>query len=619
MNVKHCSERLLRSILRLFHDDIESPPLFIFFLLLPLFFFSYYYGIFIERGALVDTDCYMRLNRVIDLYNSGNWYNGVISRSNAPYGETLHWTRPLDVLLLAGAWIFTPLAGFKTALFWWGVMISPVLLILSLFALDWAAKPLISQPGREYLGILFLFQPLILVYCLPGRPDHHSLLILCFILSLGLFIRLLQPGSSLRLCYAAGAMNAFSMWISVESLAVVLVYGVVLSLVWLWKDSDFSLKNLHFWMGLTAGTGLTLIIEHPYDEWASRVYDSLSIVHVGIFGIITAFCLIYAVVQHYFRGIQQSYSRVVVAIGGLIIIWGTISALFPKFFYGPYVDVDPEIILIWLSKVAEVQPLLPPHTDLYDLTWYLGAAVLALPAACYFFWQERREEFQRWMLVLLGFSVFLPLTFYQKRWGTYAEVFILVALTELVSRILKRQESLIAEPWRRTVRFLTVLSVIAIFFLTPCILYQVFQVENANAAKKKISLGLICQYLQERGAWHQQPKRILSHIDFGPEILYRTRHEVIATPYIRNTSGIRDSYRIMTAVDDSEAHCLIQKRGINLILLCPESSETSFYGNSTPGTTFYQRLIQGKLPNWLRPVSLPPNLSLSFQLFEIVG
>jgi hypothetical protein len=603
------------------HEDGESSlPWFFPFFILGLWFFAYYYGITLEHGTLVDPDGYMRLNRVLDLYNSGNWYNAVISRSNAPYGETSHWTRPLDVLLLAGARLFTPLADFKTALFWWGAMISPVMYVLSLIALVWAVKPLVSQPGRGYLGILFLAQPMILTYCWVGRPDHHSLLIFCLCLSLGLGLRLLQPGSSLRVCYAAGAMNAFSMWISVESLTVVLVYGLVLSLVWLWKDGDFSLTNLHFWMGLTAGTGLALIIEHPYYEWASTVYDSLSIMHVAIWGIITAFWLLYAVLRYYFPEIRKPSSRIATALGGLIIISGSICILFPKFFQGPCVDVDPKIALIWLSEVLEVQPLLPPQKDwLFNLTWYLGGALLALPAACYFFWQERRKEFQRWMLVLLGLLVFLPLALYQNRWATYAEVFILVALSELVSRILKRQASLIAEPWRRTVRFLTVLAVITIFSLAPLILDSVSKVDNSNAAKRKISLGPICQYLQERGGWYQQPKRILTHIDFGPEILYRTRYEVIATPYIRNTSGIWDSYRIMTVVDDLEAHRLIQKRGINLILLCPESRDSYIYANSTPGTTFHQRLTQGKLPGWLRPVSLPPNLSLSFQLFEVVG
>ena len=70
-----------------------------------------------KGGELADTDCYTRLNRVVQLHETGKWYDPNSPRSNAPFGENLHWTRPLDVLLLTGAWLATPLADFKTACF----------------------------------------------------------------------------------------------------------------------------------------------------------------------------------------------------------------------------------------------------------------------------------------------------------------------------------------------------------------------------------------------------------------------------------------------------------------------------------------------------------------------
>ena len=52
---------------------------------------------------LADSDCYMHLIRASDLYHHGQWYDPVWIKSNAPFGEPLHWSRPFDVLLLAGA------------------------------------------------------------------------------------------------------------------------------------------------------------------------------------------------------------------------------------------------------------------------------------------------------------------------------------------------------------------------------------------------------------------------------------------------------------------------------------------------------------------------------------
>jgi hypothetical protein len=561
----------------------------------------------------------MRLTRVLHLYNSGNWYDGLISRSNAPYGVASHWTRPLDVLLIAGAWVAKPFfTSFRSALFWWGVMISPVLYLLALISLDWATKSVVSSPGRNYLGLIFLAQPMIFAYCEAGRPDHHSLLLLCFILSLGFFFRLLQPGFRVWQCYAAGAISAFSMWISVESLTVVFLYGVILALLWLCKDQDFYKKNLHFWIALTLGTAGALIIEHPPHDFIHRVYDSLSIVHVGIFAIITFCWLICASLHYSSNAIARFNSRLIIFLTGLMLIAGMIYLLFPKFFSGPFVDVDSRVKMIWLSKVQEIQPLLPPRKDwLPELVWFIGSALFALPATLYFFWQERYEEYQRWLVVLLGLLLFLLLAVYQKRWATYTETLLIIPLTELLSYILKRQEHFSIKAWRLAARFFTVSSFCVMPFFLAVILGYVSTGKYIAQKDTPVPLSTLCQYLNEAPAWHDHPMRILSYVDFGPEILYRTRDEVIATPYHRNDSGIWISHKILYASRNSEAHRLIKARGINLILLSPWRKGLN--QSSKQKSTFEKRLLQGKVPGWLRSVSLPSKLSPWFKLFEVTG
>lgn len=52
------------------------------------------HGSVIDAGRLVGPDSYMRLVRVEELLNGTGWFNDVIARANAPYGDQLHWTRP---------------------------------------------------------------------------------------------------------------------------------------------------------------------------------------------------------------------------------------------------------------------------------------------------------------------------------------------------------------------------------------------------------------------------------------------------------------------------------------------------------------------------------------------
>ena len=142
----------------------------------------------IEKGELADPDCYLRLLRVENLHKGGNWYDPVFLRINPPHGQTSHWTRPFDVLLLAGALSIALFTDFETALFWWGVIISPVLLIATLIALQWSTWPILSlsKDGPFFACFVFVLQIVTLSYYQPGRPDHQSLIIFFFVLSIGL-------------------------------------------------------------------------------------------------------------------------------------------------------------------------------------------------------------------------------------------------------------------------------------------------------------------------------------------------------------------------------------------------------------------------------------------------
>ena len=58
-----------------------------------------------------------------------------------------------------------------------------------------------------------------------------------------------------------------------------------------------------------------------------------------------------------------------------------------------------------------------------------------------------------------------------------------------------------------------------------------------------IPLSQLCDALHfELDEGNARKLRILAFIFYGPEILYRTGYEVLATPYHRNAQGILDAY-----------------------------------------------------------------------------
>src|SRR3546814_18136517 len=83
----------------------------------------------------------MRMVRVNELAQGGGWFDDTIARANAPYGDTLHWTRPLDVLLIALLWPAGLVAGAQQALAIAGLLVSPLLQLATALLLIWALPP----------------------------------------------------------------------------------------------------------------------------------------------------------------------------------------------------------------------------------------------------------------------------------------------------------------------------------------------------------------------------------------------------------------------------------------------------------------------------------------------
>ena len=115
-----------------------------------------------------------------------------------------------------------------------------------------------------------------------------------------------------------------------------------------------------------------------------------------------------------------------------------------------------------------------------------------------------------------------------------------------------------------------------------------------------------------------KPLVIGALIDRGPEILYRTRDLVVGTPYHRNGAGIWDSYRLFAAPKNVESRAIINRRGIDLLLICPSSAEKLFFTRQTGKDSLYTRLLDGKTPDWLAQVPIEPDRADGYRLYRVL-
>jgi hypothetical protein len=597
-------------------------------------------------GSLADSDAYMRLARVLQLHDGGAWFDPREPRINPPEGHVQHWTRALDALLLAGAWLLEPFLGFARALHVWGVLISPALLALAVVAIGWAAIPALDSDARLFACLVLLTQPSVLAYTSVGRPDHHSLLLLLAVVLIGLTARLAAAPHDRRPALLAGAIAALGIWISPEALTFIAVSLAALGLFWLGGTPGMARANRAYLLCAAAALALALMIERGPGDLYAIESDRLSIVHVVLFLLIAAFWCIVSQVEA--AGLESAIRhpvptaarpggavppapmatsrraavirRLLAALGGVAVMAAIMALCFPDLREGPLGQVDPLYARVRLHNIIEAQPLVPVEwltsgrlgQAVERLIKVIGVALFALPCLGMLLVRRSEPAWRFWATVALALLVFLPLAFYQVRWATYAETFLVWPYAAAVAWLLRR-----LPPAGSGLSVLLRPVLIFAACLWPLLLAAALpqrMIESAGNACPLDRLSVVLNHAEPT------PKTLLAYADYGSELLYRTRHRVLAIPNHRPQPGFTATYRVLTTTDEQVARAELARFGVDLILLCPSATERSLFAvDRAAGPTLYQRLADGQAPSWLRPVPLGPELAASARLFEVVG
>lgn len=592
-------------------------------------------------GALGDTDAYMRLSRVLELHQSGSWFDSRFPRINPPEGHIQHWTRPLDALLLAGALLLEPFFGFEQALHVWGVLFSPICLGLTVVALAWAIEPIVEREARLFACLALLLQPTVLAYASLGRPDHHSLLFLLFVLLLGLTFRLLAGRARTWQAAVAGAVAALAIWISPEAMVFIAPGLAALGCCWLLGDDGTAAQIQRYLTALTLGLAAALLIERgPGGLWVIE-NDRISLLHVVLFGTLALIWPCMAVLSQRLAsrlgakigadpevrtGVGRSgdgdnrglaiAARVGTVATGLLAVLALMLLLFPELRAGPLGHVDPLYARVRLERIAEIQPLLSAGGDLgkamYRVVGYLGIAVAAIPFLVVVLLRERGATRRVWGYLALALGIFLGLAFHQIRWGSYAQLLLLIPYSAFVAWLLRRVAARVsahAAPLCRP-------PLLVASLLWPLLLVQFLAPAKADIAGCSIA-GIAPALTHAAGG---ERRTVLTLADHGPEILYRTGHSVLSIPNHRPQPGFGATYRILTATDQAAARAEVARFGVDWILLCPNAIERALFAvDWGTGPTLYQRLADGAAPGWLRPLPLAGDVVAGdMRLFEVV-
>ncbi len=577
------------------------------------------------QGGLEDGDSFMRLVRVQRLIETGDWFDVSIPRANAPYGTTMHWTRPLDVLLLVLAAPTAPFLGFDLGLYVAGAALSPLLHILTVVAMAWAAAPLIGRVGACLAGGLTAAQIGFMGYAIAGNADHHILFALINVLAFGFIIRSFsgQRGSSQRgsgqrgAALAAGALISLGFWIGIEEIAFLAICLGMIGLPWLLGEKDSADRNYHLCLGLTLSLALVLLAERGPEHYLGVEYDRVSIIQMTIAALLLTFWGCIRAWPRFWEN-KGTAPRLAAGVLGAAVIAAVTRLLFPNIFLGSLASVDPRLMFL-ISGVLEYAPI----RDVWYFLIYVGGAVFALPWAAWRFKEEWPGP-NRWPWALVGAALLVYLAFAASwvRWVLYVGIFLSIPLADLIVRI----DFLSTERLTGITRVLV--NTLAILFITVAplgagatgaLLNKKAVKTEALEKKKTCVLKDMTEFLNQ-SPWSDRPRAIVASVNLGPEILYRTPHNVLATLHHRNSAGILDSITILGGGDDAESLRLVRERSIDLLLLCPGSNADGYFLKDEGGErVLYRRLVKGDLPGWLKEVSVPASLASGFRLFQVAS
>ncbi len=547
----------------------------------------------IHGFALGDTDDNLRIMQVRALLDGQGWFDLRQYRLSPPEGLNMHWSRLPDLPIAGLYLLLKPLFGGMIAERW-AVAIAPLLpLLLAMGALALAARRLLS-PYAFWLG------PAILVsggsaraMFAPLRIDHHN----WQLAMLAVVVAGLADPNRKRGGITVGVATALSLAIGLEMLLYLAVAGAAIGLRWI-VDRAESERLASYGISLAGGTALGFLI---FASEANRlpVCDALSPVWLSVMLLAGAVALVLSWLR-----LQSWWLRLAAGATGGALLAGFYALAWPNCL-GRLEGVPPELAELWLNNVREAMPLYRHGTT----TTILIAALPAIGLIGYLvmLWRTRREPdlLLRWGPIAAMAALAAALLLWQTRAAAASQLLAVMGAAGL-------GWTLITWFHARDNMLVRVGGIVGAFMLVSGALSGQAagwfdKPEPMTPARQAINrANNSCPTVAALRPIAMQPRGyVLTFNDLGPRLVTLTHHDAISGPYHRNHQAILDVMHAFRG-DEASAHAIIERRGIDYVLICPNMSESTIYRAAAPNG-FYAQLSRGRVPRWLEPISLPAN------------
>lgn len=557
---------------------------------------------FLATGRLPDSDSWVRVQRVLDLWQGAGWFEETMFRLNAPSGLSMHWTRPLDVMILVPALALESALGLapRDAVLLAGAWVCPVLHAACAVAAIYAARAVWTGTGPVLAGLLVVANPVVGGYSGAGRADHHTLILLAELLALGAAMRAATRPAAHGAAWRAGVFAGVGVWVSPEALLVAAPVLAGFGVLWVAEGArgfpagGAAAQGLRASLGFTLVAAVAVVCEHPPSGWLDGEYDKVSAQHV-LLGALGA--AVFAAAQRIAGGVARR-----AAMGGAAAAAAAGALLFfrPQALRASLADVDGAAGAHFISAVSEMRPvdLSLAGGLLGEAPIILGAAPAALLALALAIPGWRRDGTLAAAVPLaLALAATLPATLLHQRFAMdlAAPACLLAAGLPVLALGLRRPAL------RPILAFLGMAAAFGTPFLSllgPAAAGA--EGETPVAFEEQCGVETLAAWGRRDPSGAADPVLFASSIDFGPELAWRTPFRLVGAPYHRGGDAIADTLAFFNATDEAAARAIAERRQASMVLLCaPWPNETA------AETSLLRRLRRGEAPAWMAPVPLP--------------
>ena len=535
-------------------------------------------------GHFDDPDDFLRLQQVRDLLNGQSWYDLTQYRINPPDGLAMHWSRLVDVPILAFLVPLKPLLGQPLAEAV-AVVAAPLLTLLTLMiAMVAITRRLVGHDVATTVlaALLPMSAPAVFLQIHPARIDHHGWQIAFAAAAIAALTQRAPRASGI----AAGIALALYLNISIEGVPFAVAALGAVGLLWALGRDDGARLTHALW-ALAGATLIATALTAPATRWTEGLCDAVMPSHIAAMFV----AAIGTELAVRIGDTRSPVARIALLGGVLVATTATFGVVSPTCLGSPFGHMDPVVGQFWYDNVVEGMPVW--RQDAVAAASMIGFPLLGLIGSLVGYARVSSPEMRRrWAIILIVLVATLLTGAMVRRAAAVAHVVAVPGALILVGILVRWGEARLAMVVRAV---WTAAAVVGFSPLTPVVAVAAFTPPTAERRQPvKSGCDQSCAILELASL---PPETYLTGIDLGPALISQTPHSVYGAGYHRLEKPLRDMILFFEGQPE-QGLSFMRAHGLNAILIAPDSEEAKLFTKRAP-RGMMARLANGTAPGWL--------------------